>query len=77
MDLWVEHLEANKKPLLTDRVSKNRWPLVLRFIKGAIHGFIIIPVLCHALFTVLVVCLDKYVYDSLGLPPTIVRPKQK
>ncbi|KAK2748120.1 hypothetical protein FQN57_001244 [Myotisia sp. PD_48] len=54
------------------RTKPRRWPLVLRFIKGAIHGAILIPVLCHALFTVLVVCLDKYVYDSLGLPPTII-----
>ena len=51
----------------------SRWPLVLRFIKGAIHGVILIPVVCHALFTALIVCLDKYVYDIVGLPSTIVR----
>ncbi|WEW61014.1 hypothetical protein PRK78_006503 [Emydomyces testavorans] len=54
------------------RSKPRRWPLVLRFIKGAVHSAILIPLVCHALFTVLVVCLDKYVYDSLGLPPTII-----
>ncbi|OAX82978.1 hypothetical protein ACJ72_02678 [Emergomyces africanus] len=39
---------------------------------GAIHGAILLPVILHALFTALVVYLDKFVYDSLGLPPTII-----
>ena len=48
-----------------------RWPLALRFIKGAIHGTIILPVLLHAAFAALVVALDKHVQD-LGLPASIV-----
>lgn len=51
-----------------------RWPLVFRFIKGAIHGAIIVPVLFHALFTAFVVYLDLYIFDTVGLPSSIVRP---
>lgn len=49
-----------------------RWPLALRFIKGAIHGAIYLPVLLHAAFTALIVALDHDVSD-LGLPSSIVR----
>ncbi|KAL8719252.1 MAG: hypothetical protein Q9225_003711 [Loekoesia sp. 1 TL-2023] len=47
-----------------------RWPLALRFIKGAIHGAIILPVLLHAAFAALIVALDHNVQD-LGLPSNI------
>ncbi|KAI1905999.1 hypothetical protein LOZ61_006861 [Ophidiomyces ophidiicola] len=67
------HARRDTYPFKKSHRSKpRRWPLVLRFIKGAIHSAILIPLICHALFTVLIVCLDKYVYDSLGLPPTII-----
>ncbi|KAL1956051.1 hypothetical protein VTO42DRAFT_7866 [Malbranchea cinnamomea] len=67
------HQRRVTHPFRKSRRSKpRRWPLVLRFIKGAIHGAIVIPVLCHALFTVVVVCLDKYIYDELGLPTSII-----
>ncbi|KKZ66460.1 membrane protein [[Emmonsia] crescens] len=67
------HLRRRTFPFRKSRRSKpRRWPLVLRFIKGAVHGAILIPVVLHALFTALIVYLDKYVYDSLGLPPTII-----
>lgn len=49
------------------------WPLLLRFIKGAIHGAIIVPVLLHTLFTVLIVCLHNLVGWHLALPSQIVR----
>ncbi|ODH46814.1 hypothetical protein GX48_07076 [Paracoccidioides brasiliensis] len=49
-----------------------RWPLVLRFIKGAVHMSILIPVVLHGIFTALIVYLDKYVFDSIGLPATII-----
>ncbi|KAB8217966.1 Bestrophin, RFP-TM, chloride channel-domain-containing protein [Aspergillus novoparasiticus] len=49
-----------------------RWPLVFRFIKGAIHGAIIVPVLFHALFTAFVVYLDLYIFDTVGLPSSII-----
>lgn len=51
--------------------NEYRWPLALRFIKGAIHGAIILPVLLHATFTALIVALDHNVKD-LGLPASIV-----
>ncbi|PGH03237.1 hypothetical protein AJ79_07432 [Helicocarpus griseus UAMH5409] len=67
------HLRRPTHPFRKSHRSKpRRWPLVLRFIKGAVHISILIPVICHALFTALIVSLDKYVYDSLGLPPTII-----
>ncbi|KAL8937782.1 MAG: hypothetical protein Q9211_003507 [Gyalolechia sp. 1 TL-2023] len=47
------------------------WPLALRFIKGAIHGAIILPVLLHAAFAALIVALDHNVQD-LGLPASII-----
>lgn len=50
-----------------------RWPLVFRFIKGAIHGAILVPVFLHAVFTALIVYLDTYVFETVGLPSTIVR----
>ncbi|KAF7585270.1 hypothetical protein BBP40_011496, partial [Aspergillus hancockii] len=58
--------------LLSGRQKPRRWPLVLRCIKGAIHGAIILPVLLHALFTAFVVCLDLYIFDTVGLPNSII-----
>ncbi|KAL9587448.1 MAG: hypothetical protein Q9212_000264 [Teloschistes hypoglaucus] len=49
-----------------------RWPLALRFIKGAIHGAIVLPVALHAAFAGLVVAFDHQV-RGLGLPASIVR----
>lgn len=40
--------------------------------KGAVHGAIIFPVLWHAIFTAVVVVLDKYAFESVGLPSTII-----
>ncbi|KAL8735991.1 MAG: hypothetical protein Q9166_000553 [cf. Caloplaca sp. 2 TL-2023] len=51
--------------------NKYRWPLALRFIKGAIHGAIVVPVFLHAAFAVLIVALDHNVKD-LGLPASII-----
>jgi len=55
---------ARKKP--------RRIPLVLRFSKGAVHDIIVLPVLLHSLFTVLIVYLDTYVWDSINIPSTII-----
>ncbi|KAL4954673.1 Bestrophin, RFP-TM, chloride channel-domain-containing protein [Aspergillus filifer] len=49
-----------------------RWPLVFRFIKGAIHGAILVYVVFHAVFTAFVIVLDKYVFENVGLPNTII-----
>ncbi|KAI9847666.1 MAG: hypothetical protein M1838_000812 [Thelocarpon superellum] len=54
------------------RQKPRRWPLVLRFVKGAIHTAILGPVLFHALFTVLVVYVDRSVDGDIGLPPSII-----
>lgn len=51
----------------------SRWPLALRFIKGAIHAAIILPVTLHGLFAALAVFLDQHLDGSLGLPASIVR----
>jgi putative membrane protein len=44
----------------------------LRFSNGAIHHIIFFPVLLHALFTVLIVYLDRYVSGNLTIPSTII-----
>lgn len=49
-----------------------RWPLALRFIKGAIHGAIALPLALHALFAALVVFIDQNLDGNLGLPASIV-----
>lgn len=46
--------------------------MVFRFIKGAIHAAILLPVFLHAAFTAFVVWLDQYVFDTVGLPSSIV-----
>ena len=51
-----------------------RWPLALRFIKGAIHIAIILPVTLHGLFAALIVFLDLHLDGRLSLPTSIVRP---
>ncbi|KAL8710057.1 MAG: hypothetical protein Q9220_005328 [cf. Caloplaca sp. 1 TL-2023] len=51
--------------------NRYRWPLALRFIKGAIHGAIVLPVLLHAAFALMIVVLDHNVHD-IGLPASII-----
>src|SRR5215469_7257812 len=70
---YYHHRTGTHPFMLSSRTKPRRVPLVFRFVKGAIHGAIIIPVICHSIFTALVVCLDKYSFKSLGLPSTIVR----
>ncbi|KAJ5098695.1 hypothetical protein N7532_005696 [Penicillium argentinense] len=57
--------------LLSSRKKPRRWPLVFRFIKGAIHAEILVPVFLHALFTAFVVYLDTRV-STVGLPASII-----
>lgn len=67
------HFRSGTHPfMLSSRKKPRRLPLVFRFIKGAIHGAILIPVFCHAVFTTLVVVLDRYVFNTVGLPTSIV-----
>lgn len=49
-----------------------RWPLVLRFIKGAIHRDIALPVFFHALFTTVIVTLHVRLQHNFGLPSSVV-----
>ncbi|KAL5343220.1 UPF0187-domain-containing protein [Aspergillus crustosus] len=67
------HSRASTHPhLLSTRRKPRRWPLVFRFIKGAIHGAILVYVILHAAFTAFIICLDQYVFDTVGLPNTII-----
>lgn len=67
------HRRRPTYPLLhSARRKPRRWPLVLRFIKGAIHGAIIIPIVCHAMFAVAIVCLHRYAHVDLDVPGTII-----
>ncbi|MCJ1313949.1 hypothetical protein MMC25_007629 [Agyrium rufum] len=56
----------------TSRRKPRRWPLALRFIKGAIHGIILVPVILHTLFAALIVFIDQNLESHLGLSPTII-----
>ncbi|KAF2723730.1 hypothetical protein K431DRAFT_318889 [Polychaeton citri CBS 116435] len=56
----------------SSRKKPRRWPLVLRFIKGAIHTDIAIPVILHALWTAGVCWLDTVTHGHLDLPSSIV-----
>ncbi|OQO14831.1 hypothetical protein B0A48_00213 [Cryoendolithus antarcticus] len=54
------------------RKKPRRWPLALRFIKGAIHADIAIPVLLHSAFAALVTYIDRIREDHIGLPSSII-----
>lgn len=54
------------------RQKPRKWPLAFRFIKGAIHHVIILPMMLHGLFATLVVYFDRTKGYPLGLPTSIV-----
>lgn len=54
------------------RKKPRRWPLVLRFIKGAIHVDIAIAVLLHAAFATLICYLDSNLDGHLGIPSATI-----
>jgi len=54
------------------RKKPRRWPLALRFIKGAIHVDIAIPVILHAAWGALVCYIDQTRHDHVGLPSSII-----
>ena len=67
------HLRSPTFPLYhSTRKKPRRWPLALRFIKGAIHADIAVPVVLHAAFTALVCYLDEIRDDHLGLPSSTI-----
>lgn len=54
------------------RKKPRRWPLVLRFIKGAIHADIAIAVVLHALWAAIIVYIDRVRDEHIGLPSSII-----
>ncbi|CAK4034023.1 60S ribosomal L32 [Lecanosticta acicola] len=54
----------------SSRKKPRRWPLVLRFIKGAIHIDIALPVIGHALFSTAICYFDSYHGGHLAIPST-------
>ncbi|KAF4553809.1 Hypothetical protein D9617_6g095420 [Elsinoe fawcettii] len=58
---------------LSSRRKPRRWPLVLRFIKGAVHVDIFLPVLLHTLFAICIVVYDQYNPNTtLHLPQSLI-----
>ena len=67
------HMRSPTFPLYhSTRKKPRRWPLALRFIKGAIHSDIAVPVVLHAAFAALVCYLDQIRDDHLGLPSSTI-----
>ncbi|TAQ89594.1 hypothetical protein B7494_g2063 [Chlorociboria aeruginascens] len=56
----------------SSRKKDRRWPLVLRFWKGSIHGKILFPVLLHALITAFVVYVNQHINSDFNLPSSII-----
>lgn len=56
----------------TTRKKPRRWPLVLRFIKGAIHADIALAVVLHACFTALICYLETSHDGHLAIPSSVV-----
>jgi putative membrane protein len=67
------HARSPTFPLYhSTRKKPRRWPLVLRFIKGAIHVDIAMPVVLHAAWAALIVYIDQVREDHIGLPSSII-----
>jgi putative membrane protein len=67
------HARSPTFPLYhSTRKKPRRWPLVLRFIKGAIHVDIALPVVLHAAWAALIVYIDQVRDDHIGLPSSII-----
>lgn len=56
----------------SSRKKDRRWPLVLRFWKGSIHGTIIFPVFIHAIIAAFVVYVNQHITSDFNLPSSIV-----
>ena len=67
------HVRSPTFPLYhSTRKKPRRWPLVLRFIKGAIHVDIALPVILHAVWAAFIVYIDQVREDHIGLPNSII-----
>lgn len=68
------HARSPTFPLYhSSRKKPRRWPLTLRFIKGAIHADIAVPVILSALWASFIVYLDHVRDDHIGLPGSIIQ----
>ncbi|EMC97763.1 hypothetical protein BAUCODRAFT_67152, partial [Baudoinia panamericana UAMH 10762] len=56
----------------SSRKKPRRWPLALRFIKGAIHIDVVLPVLLHAAIAAVVCYLDEIKDGHLGIPSSVI-----
>ena len=56
----------------TTRKKPRRWPLTLRFIKGAIHIDIALPVVLHAAFAALICYVDMVRDGHLSIPSSVI-----
>ncbi|PNS19373.1 hypothetical protein CAC42_2550 [Sphaceloma murrayae] len=68
------HQRSPTYPLyFSSRRKPRRWPLVLRFIKGAVHVDIFLPVLLHTLFAIAIVMVDqRHPSTTLHLPQSLI-----
>ncbi|QIW94590.1 hypothetical protein AMS68_000108 [Peltaster fructicola] len=67
-----EHGSATFPLYHSTRKKRRRWPLVLRFIKGAIHVDIAVPVLLHTAWASFVAWLEWRLDGHLSLPGSII-----
>ncbi|KAI9709545.1 MAG: hypothetical protein M1820_003305 [Bogoriella megaspora] len=56
----------------SSRRKPRRWPLVLRFIKGAIHNEIVFPIILHSGWAAVAVYLNQITEGELALPNGII-----
>ncbi|KAF2238987.1 UPF0187-domain-containing protein [Viridothelium virens] len=56
----------------SSRHKPRRWPLVLRFVKGAIHADILLPVVLHSAWAALIVYLNNLTDGDFALPNGII-----
>lgn len=56
----------------SSRKKDRRWPLVLRFWKGSIHGVILIPVVIHSLLAAFIVYVNEHITSDFNLPSSII-----
>ncbi|KAK0128407.1 hypothetical protein ONS95_000380 [Cadophora gregata] len=56
----------------SSRKKDRRWPLVLRFWKGSIHGTILFPVFVHSILAAFVVYVNQHINSDFNLPSSII-----
>jgi putative membrane protein len=56
----------------SSRKKDRRWPLVLRFWKGSIHGTILFPLFVHSLLAAFVVWINQHINSDFNLPSSII-----